>query len=111
MKDMEDQSRSSNLYLSGYPERESRMNVEEGTKEVRGQKVPKLWRIRNLCNKSLVSIKQHESKKKTPTNTESYSEQNQIIPNMQKLRKFTLYSPYLRKLLEDILQHPKERIY
>ena len=48
------------------------MNVEEGTKEERGQKVPKLWRIKNLCNKSLVSIKQHESKK-TPTNTESYS--------------------------------------
>ena len=67
MKDMEDRSRSSNLYLLGYPERESRMNVEEGTKEVRGQKVPKLWRIRNLCNKSLVSIKQHESKKNKKT--------------------------------------------
>lgn len=48
-----------------------------------------------------------KKKKKTPTNTESYSEQNQIIPNMQKLSKFTLYLPYLRKLLEDILNTPK----
>ena len=88
------------------------MNIEEGTKEIRGQKVPKPWRIRTLCNKSLVSIKQHELKQKQKAaNTESYSEQNQIIPNMQKLSKFTLYLPYLRKLLEDILQYPKERIY